>query len=87
VTTGLEAIELDLSETTFVDSFGLGALVTLYKTARERSLNGGPVVRVLHPRPPVQQVFELTRMHHIFEIVLRNGHGHVNGEQQPAAVG
>ncbi len=71
VTPGLEAIELDLSETIFVDSFGLGVIASLYKTATERSLNGPPVIRLLHPRPPVQQIFELTRMHHLFEIVLR----------------
>ena len=79
LTPGLETIELDLSETTFVDSFGLGVIASLYKTASERCLNGPPTIRLLHPQPPVQQVFELTRMHHLFEIVLKNGHEKVNG--------
>jgi len=25
---------------------------------------------ILNPQPPVQQLFELTRMHHVFEIVI-----------------
>jgi anti-sigma B factor antagonist len=83
VVPGLHAIEVDLSETTFVDGSGLGALVAVYKAASECSGNGPPAFRLLHPQPPVQQVFELTRMHHIFEIVLQNGQEHVNGVQQP----
>ena len=58
-------IEIDLSETTFVDSCGLGALISLHKTTCNR--NG--TVRLLNPTPPVQQILELTRMHRIFEIV------------------
>src|SRR5690349_14311341 len=65
LTPGLEAIELDLSETTFVDSFGLGVIASLFRAASELSLKGPPTIRLLHPQPPVQQVFELTRMHHI----------------------
>jgi anti-sigma B factor antagonist len=60
-------IEIDLSETMFVDSCGLGALISLHKTACSR--NG--LVRLLNPTPPVQQILELTRMHRIFEIVKR----------------
>ena len=58
-------IEIDLSETLFVDSCGLGALISLHKTTCNR--NG--TVRLLNPTPPVQQILELTRMHRIFEIV------------------
>jgi len=58
-------IEIDLSETSFVDSCGLGALISLHKTTCNR--NG--TVRLLNPTPPVQQILELTRMHRIFEIV------------------
>jgi len=57
-------IEVDLSQTTFVDSAGLGALIALHKTACSRQ--GG--VRLLDPQPQVQQLLELTRMHHLFEI-------------------
>ncbi len=65
--TDLKMIEIDLSQTVFLDSCGLGALVMLYKTATAR--NGGIKMRLLNPTPPVQQIFELTRMHRIFEIV------------------
>jgi anti-anti-sigma regulatory factor len=34
---------------------------------------GGVNFRLLNPQPPVQQIFELTRMHHLFEIVQRSG--------------
>ena len=61
----LKNIEIDLSETMFVDSCGLGALISLHKTTCNR--NG--TVRLLNPTPPVQQILELTRMHRIFEIV------------------
>jgi anti-sigma B factor antagonist len=63
---------LDLSETTFVDSFGLGMIASLYKSASDLNTNGPPAIRLLHPQPPVQQLFELTRMHHLFEIVLQS---------------
>ena len=62
---GEKNIDIDLSETTFVDSCGLGALISLHKTTCNR--NGA--VRLLNPTPPVQQLLELTRMHRIFEIV------------------
>ena len=58
-------IEIDLSETSAVDSCGLGALVALHKTASAR----GGVLRLINPTPPVQQILELTRMHRIFEVV------------------
>jgi len=58
-------IEIDLSQTMFVDSCGLGALISLHKTTCSRS----GVVRLLNPTPPVQQILELTRMHRIFDIV------------------
>jgi anti-sigma B factor antagonist len=65
----LHAIEVDLSQTAFVDSCGLGALIAVYKTASGR--NGGVSFRLINPTPPVQQILELTRMHRIFEIVRR----------------
>jgi anti-sigma B factor antagonist len=65
----LMAVEIDLSETSFVDSCGLGALIAVQKTACGR--NGGVAIRLLNPTPPVQQIFELTRMHRLFEIVKR----------------
>jgi anti-sigma B factor antagonist len=62
---GHKAIEIDLAETTFLDSCGLGALVALHKTATSR----GGTVRLLNPQPPVQQLLDLTRLNDIFEVV------------------
>jgi len=58
-------IEIDLSQTMFVDSCGLGALIALHKAVCERQGQ----VRLLQPTPPVRQILELTRMHKIFDIV------------------
>ena len=60
-------VEIDLSQTMFLDSCGLGALISLHKATCSR--NG--LVRLVNPTPPVQQILELTRMHRIFEIVKR----------------
>ena len=65
----LRAIEIDLSQTAFVDSCGLGALIAIYKTAR--SGNDRCILRLLNPTPPVQQLLELTRMHRLFEVLHR----------------
>ena len=58
-------LDLDLAAMTFLDSSGLGALISLHKTLRSR--NG--TVRLLKPAPNVQQILELTRLHRVFEIV------------------
>jgi anti-sigma B factor antagonist len=58
-------IEIDLSEATFLDSCGLGALVALHKTVRSR----GGALRLINPQPSVQQILELTRLDLVFEVV------------------
>jgi anti-sigma B factor antagonist len=58
-------IEIDLSQTSFLDSCGLGALISLRKMATSR--NGK--VLLLNPPPRVQLLFDVTRMQNIFEIV------------------
>ena len=67
----VEAIEVDLSQTDTVDSKGLGTLVALYRTLHHR-LGRSVVFRLLNPAPPAQQLIELTRLHHLFEIVHRD---------------
>lgn len=62
-------IEIDLSQTRFVDSSGLGALFALYKSASHS--NDGVTLRLLNPRPSIQQLFELTQLHQLFEIARR----------------
>src|SRR2546430_17106769 len=44
----LKNIEIDLSQTRFLDSCGLGALISLRKTANRRNGKG----RLLNPNPP-----------------------------------
>jgi anti-sigma B factor antagonist len=61
-------IEIDLSETRFMDSSGLGALFALYRAASQGS---GIIMRLLNPKPEVQQLLELTQMQQLFEIVQR----------------
>ncbi len=62
---GEKNLDIDLSQMTFLDSCGLGALVALHKLVRNRS----GTLRLLHPQPPVQQILELTRMDQLFEVV------------------
>jgi anti-sigma B factor antagonist len=62
--TGDIQLVVDLSEVRFIDSSGLGALLSGYKNATLRS--GTFVLAGLQPR--VQSMFELTRLHRVFEI-------------------
>ena len=58
-------LDIDMSTLTFLDSSGLGALISLHKTLRAR--NG--TLRLLKPAPNVRQVLELTRLQRVFEIM------------------
>jgi len=58
-------LDVDLSETRFLDSSGLGALIALHKSV---AANQG-ILRILQPTPTAQQILELTRLHRVFEIV------------------
>ena len=73
LTPGLSTIEIDLSQTGLVDSCGLGALISVSKAANDQNHDGVVALRLVNPQPPVQQVFELTRLHLLFEIVMRGG--------------
>ncbi len=59
-----DQIDLDFSGTRFIDSSGLGALISLHKLMCGRQGR----VRVVNPTPQVQQILELTRMHRLFEV-------------------
>ncbi len=60
-------IEIDLSQIGFLDSCGLGALIALRKAANTKNAT----IRLLNPTPRVQLLFDVTRMHKVFEIVNR----------------
>ncbi|MFK5925659.1 MAG: STAS domain-containing protein [Desulfuromusa sp.] len=58
------SLVIDLSTVRFIDSSGLGALVSGFKnaSAREGSL------KLCCLQPQVRSMFELTRLHRVFEI-------------------
>ena len=60
-------LRVDLSSMTFLDSSGLGALISLHKGLR--SQNGA--VQLVNPTSSVRQILELTRLHRVFEIVSK----------------
>jgi anti-sigma B factor antagonist len=66
LTDGHTTIELDLSNTEFVDSSGLGSLISLDKALRSRQ----GVLRLRNPRHSVLTILELTRLHRVFEVVV-----------------
>lgn len=61
---GGRALVIDLSQVKFIDSSGLGALLSGFKNANLRA--SGFALAGLQPR--VKSMFELTRLHRIFEI-------------------
>jgi anti-sigma B factor antagonist len=61
------ALDIELSEARFIDSSGLGALISLHKTMSARQGQ----VRLVNPSPMCRQLLELTRLHRTFEIVTR----------------
>lgn len=61
---GKNHIIIDLGEVRFVDSSGLGALVSGFKNASARNGN----LKLCSLQPQVKSMFELTRLHRVFEI-------------------
>ncbi|MFH0824420.1 MAG: STAS domain-containing protein [Pseudomonadota bacterium] len=55
---------IDLAKTRFIDSSGCGALVA---SLRVLVKNGGDM-KVARPSPQAKSLFELTRLHRVFEI-------------------
>ena len=61
---GKNNIVIDLKDVRFVDSSGLGSLVSGFKNASAR--NG--ILKLCGLQPQVKSMFELTRLHRVFEI-------------------
>ena len=61
---GKTNLVVDLQEVRFVDSSGLGALVSGFKNASARNGN----LKLSGLQPQVRSMFELTRLHRVFEI-------------------
>lgn len=61
---GKNQLVIDLKDVRFIDSSGLGALVSGYKNASARNGN----LKLCSLQPQVKSMFELTRLHRVFEI-------------------
>ncbi len=61
---GSQNLLVDLKDVRFIDSSGLGALVSGFKNAT--SSHG--TLRLASLQPQVKSMFELTRLHRVFEI-------------------
>ena len=55
-------VEVDLSQASFVDSEGLGALISAHKAMAQR----GGLVRIKGAVPMVRELFRLTRLDELF---------------------
>ena len=61
----VDSFDIDLSKLDYVSSAGLRVLVTTQKLAHSR----GGDLRLLHPTPNVQDVFEMTGLSEIMTVV------------------
>jgi anti-anti-sigma factor len=64
---GHTVVEIDLSQTTFMDCTGLGALIAICNLGRGRKIR----VRLVNPTFQVQQLLHIMRAGQILEIVNR----------------
>jgi len=55
---------VDMGDVDFIDSSGLGSLVSCLRSINKQ----GGDIRICSLKDPVRAIFELTRLHHIFEI-------------------
>ena len=60
----IKDVSVDLSQVTFIDSSGIGALLSLYK----RMPSSNPGLKLRRVQPSVQAVIELLRLHRIFDV-------------------
>ena len=70
LSTHVRRINLDLSQTVFVDCGGLGALIAI----RNRASNGdgGATIRLLNPPKRLQQMVQLMKMDEVFPMETRD---------------
>ena len=62
--TGAKTLLIDLKDTTFIDSSGLGTLISVLKKVRSQ----GCEMVVCSASPQVKMLFELTSMDQVFQI-------------------
>ena len=61
---GGAGIVIDFSNTKFIDSIGLGALVSILKLTSQKDMK----IVLCSLSPQVRQIFELTRLYRLFDI-------------------
>jgi anti-sigma B factor antagonist len=61
---GRSKLLVDLADVRFIDSSGLGALIAGFKNAASRE----GALKLADLQPQVRSMFELTRLHRVFEI-------------------
>ena len=64
INTGEAGIVLDFSNTKFIDSIGLGSLVSILKQTANKKMS----IMLCSLSPQVRQIFELTKLYRLFEI-------------------
>jgi anti-sigma B factor antagonist len=64
VGTGAKRIVIDCMNLTFIDSMGLGVLISLLRRVRSRDGD----VKVAALSDEVRTIFEITRLHRLFEV-------------------
>jgi anti-sigma B factor antagonist len=64
IDSGHRHLIVDMSDVSFVDSSGLGALVSALKALKV--LKGGGDVRLANVQPPVVALLEIIRLHRVF---------------------
>jgi len=62
---GIEDVRIDFSKVEFIDSSGVGALVSVHKRLAEK----GRAVTIVNPCPAVLSVIELLRLHRVFNLI------------------
>ena len=59
-----DAVVLDMSETTYLDSTALGCLIHL----KQQLIPRGGAVRIVGLQPNIRHLFEITRLDELFEL-------------------
>jgi anti-sigma B factor antagonist len=61
---GVSSVILDFGQTKFIDSIGLGSLVSILKQTAQNNIS----IVLCSLSPQVRQIFELTRLYRLFNI-------------------
>ena len=64
INNGTDSIIIDFSNTKFIDSMGLGSLVSILKQTTQKNIK----IALCSLSPQVRQIFELTRLYRLFDI-------------------